>query len=110
MVSVVPDHVVVDRQEVAVVVGVIAIPRIVMHLVPPPVSLLVAVRVDPEIVMVDIRVVDVSVDVDIFEHIVVALVDAESTDLVGCWIRPSVGQPRVSERERVSQLLKTDSS
>ena len=42
MVAVVVHRVVVDRQEVAVVVGVEAISRVVVHLVVPPVSLLVA--------------------------------------------------------------------
>ena len=67
MVHVVVDLVVVDGQEVAVVVRVEAVPRVVVHLVSSPVSLLVAVRVDPEPVVVDVRVVDVAVDVDIVE-------------------------------------------
>ena len=82
MVSVVIDLVVVDRQEVAVVVGVEAVPRVVVHFVPSPVSLLVAVRVDAEVVVVYIRVVDVAVDVYIFKHFVVALVHAKPTDLI----------------------------
>ena len=82
MVPIIVDLVVVDRQEVAVVMGVEAVPRVVVHLVPPPVSLLVAVRVDPEIVVVYVRVVDVAVDVYIFENVVVTLVDAEPTNLV----------------------------
>ena len=82
MISVVVDLVVVDREEVAVVVGVEAIPRVVVHFVPPPVTLLVAVRVNPEIVVVYVRVVDVAVDVYIFENVVVTLVDAEPTNLV----------------------------
>ena len=86
MVSIVVDLVVVDRQEVAVVVGVEAVPRVVVHLVPPPVTLLVAVRVDPEVVVVYVRVVDVAVDVYIIEHLMVTLVDAEPTDLVK-WVQ-----------------------
>ena len=82
MVSVVVDLVVVDGQEVAVVVGVKAVRRIVVHLVPPPVSLLVAVRVDTEVHVVDVRVVDVAVDVDIIEYFGVTLVRAEPADLV----------------------------
>ena len=54
VVSVVVDLVVVDSQEVAVVVGVEAVRRVVVHLVPSPVSSLVAVRVDPEMVVVDV--------------------------------------------------------
>ena len=49
-----------------------------MHIVPYPVSLLVAVRV----VVVDVRVVYVAIDVDIVEHVVVVLVHAEPTDLI----------------------------
>ena len=52
VVHVVVDLVVVDRQEVAVVVGVEPVPGVVVHLVPPPVSLLVAVRVHSETVVV----------------------------------------------------------
>ena len=40
MVAVVVHRVVVDRQEVAVIMGVEAISRVVVHLVVPPVSLL----------------------------------------------------------------------
>ena len=82
VVPVVVDHVVVNRQEIAVVVRVEAVPRVVVHLVPPPVSLLVAVRVDPEVVVVDVRVIDVAVDVDIIEYFGVTLVRAEPADLV----------------------------
>ena len=82
VVPVVVDLVIVDGQEVAVVVGVKAVTRVVVHLVPPPVSLLVAVRVDPEVVVVDVRVIDVAVDVDIIEYFGVTLVRAEPADLV----------------------------
>ena len=73
--------------------GVEAVPRVVVHLVPPPVPLLVAVRVDPEVVVVYVGIVDVAVDVYIFEHLMVTLVDAEPTDLMG---------PRVGRRSRTS--------
>ena len=82
MVPVVVDLVVVDGQEVAVVVGVKPVARVVVHLVSPPVSLLVAVRVDPEVHVVDVRVVDVAVDIDIIEYLGVALVRAEPANLV----------------------------
>ena len=82
VVPVVVDLVVVDGQEVAVVVGVKAVARVVVHLVPPPVSLLVAVRVDPEVQVVDVRVVDVAIDVNIIEYFGVRLVRAEPADLV----------------------------
>ena len=82
MVPIVIDFVVVDRQKVAVVVGVETVPRFVVHLVTPPVSPLVAIRVDPEIVVVYVRIVDVAADVHIFEHFVFILVDAEPADLV----------------------------
>ena len=82
VVSIVVDLVVVDGQEVAVVVGVEAVRRVVVHLVPSPVSLLVAVRVDSEVVVVDVRVVDVSVDVDLIEHFRVTRVRAEPAYLV----------------------------
>ena len=72
VVSVVIDLVVVNGQEVAVVVGVEAVQSVVVHLVAPPVSLLVAVRVDPEVVVVDVRVVDVAVDVDVIENFDIA--------------------------------------
>ena len=81
MVAVIVDLVVVDAQEVAVVVGVKAVRRVVVHLVPPPVALLVAVRVHPEMVVVDVRVVDVSVDVDIVENVDIAKVLAQSSNL-----------------------------
>ena len=81
VVPVVVDRVVVDGQEVAVVVGVKAVARVVVHLVSPPVSLLMAVRVDPEVHVVDVRVVDVAVDVDIIEYFGVTLVRAEPADL-----------------------------
>ena len=97
VVPVVVDHVVVNRQEIAVVVRVEAVPRVVVHLVPPPVSLLVAVRVDPEVVVVYVRIVDVAVDVDIVEHVVVTLVDAKPTDLARWMEGPSVGSRRVEK-------------
>ena len=81
VVTVVVDLVVVDGQEVAVVVGVKAVRRIVVHLVPPPVSLLVAVRVDSEMVVVDVRVVDVAVHIDLVEYFGVTLVFTEPADL-----------------------------
>ena len=83
---VVVDLVVVDGQEVAVVVGVEAVRCVVVHLVPPPVSLLVAVRVDSEVIVVDVGVVDVAVDVDFVEHVWVTQVLAEPSHLLGCMI------------------------
>ena len=81
VVPVVVDRVVVDGQEVAVVVGVKAVARVVVHLVPPPVSLLVAVGVEPKVHVVDVRVVDVAVDVDLVEYFGVTLVFTEPADL-----------------------------
>ena len=81
VVPVIVDRVVVDGQEVAVVVGVKAVPRVVVHLVPPPVSLQVTVRVDSEIVVVDVRVVNVAVDVDLVEQFRVGFVFAKAADL-----------------------------
>ena len=69
MVAVVVDLVVVDGQEVAVVVGVKPVRCVVVHLVSPPVSLLVAVRVHSEMVVVDVRVIDIAVDVDLVEQL-----------------------------------------
>ena len=83
MVPVVVDLVVVDGQEVAVVVGVEAVRRVVVHLVPPPVSLLVAVRVDSKPVVVDVRVVDVTVHIDIFKDLRITQVGAEPSHLGG---------------------------
>ena len=97
MVPVVVDFIVVDRQEVTVVVGVETVPRVVVHLVPPPVSLLVAVCVDPEVIVVDVRIVDVAVDVHIFEHFVVTLVDAEPSDLVRQLMGASGGRSPVAK-------------
>ena len=82
MLHVVVDFVVVDGQEVAVVVRVEAVRGVVVHLVPPPVSLLMPVRVHSEMVVVDVGVVDVAVDVDNVEYFGVALVLAEPADLV----------------------------
>ena len=72
VVSVVVDLVVVDGQEVAVVVGVEAVRCVVVHLVPPPVAQLVAVRVHSEMVVGDVGVVDVAVDVDLVEQLGIA--------------------------------------
>ena len=91
VVPVVVHLVVVDCQEVAVVVGVKAVARVVVHLVPPPVSLLVAVRVDTEVHVVDVRVVDVAVDVDIIEYFGVTLVHAEPANLVRWLTIPADG-------------------
>ena len=82
VVSVVVDLVIVDRHVVAVVVGVEAVPDVVVHLVVPPVPLLVAVRVDPEVEVVNVGVVDVAVDADLFEQLGVAVVLAEPAHLV----------------------------
>ena len=82
MVSVVVDFVVVDGQEVAVVVGVKAVRRVIVHLVPPPVSLLVAVGVDPEVVVVDVRVVNVAVNVDLVKQVYVTQIIAEPSNLM----------------------------
>ena len=54
MVSVVVDLVVVDCQEVTVVMRVEAVDSVVVHLVPSPISVLVAVRVHSEMVVVDV--------------------------------------------------------
>ena len=80
MVPVIVDFIVVDRQDVTVVVGVETVPRVVVHLVPPPISLLVAVCVDPEVIVVNVRIVDVAVH--IVQQFVITLVDAEPTNLV----------------------------
>ena len=82
MVSVVVDFVVVDGQEVAVVVGVKAVRRVIVHLVPPPVSLVVAVGVDPEVVVVDVRVVNVAVNVDLVKQVYVTQIIAEPSNLM----------------------------
>ena len=82
MVPIIVDLVVVDGQKITVIVGVEAVRRIVVHLVPPPVSLLVAVRVDPEMVVVDVRVVNVAVDVDLVEYLGVTEVLAEPSNLL----------------------------
>ena len=82
VVDVVVDLVVVDGQEVAVVVGVEPVRRVVVHLVPSPVSLLVAVRVDSEPVVVDVRIVDVAVHVHLVEHFEIAEVFAQSSHLI----------------------------
>ena len=82
VVPVVVHFVVVDGQEVAVVVGVEAVAGVVVHLVPPPVSLLVPVRVHAEVHVVDVGVVDVAVHVHVVEYFRVAFVRAEPADLV----------------------------
>ena len=63
VVSVVVDFVAVDGQEIVVVVGVKAVRRVVVHLVSSTVTLLVAVRVNSDKIVVDVRVVDVAADV-----------------------------------------------
>ena len=82
MVCVVVHLVVVDGQEVAVVVGVEAVRGVVVHLVPPPVSLLVAVRVHTKVIVVDVRVVDVAVDVNLVEQLGITEVLAEPSNLM----------------------------
>ena len=84
VVLVVVDLVVVDGQVVTVVVGVEAVRRVVVHLVPPPVSLLVAVGVDSEMVVVDVRVVDVAVNINLVENLGIAAVRAIPSHLVSC--------------------------
>ena len=74
MIPVVVDLVVVDGHQIAVVVGVKAVLGVVVHFVPPPVSLLVAVRVDSEVVVVDVRVINVTVDVGITKYVDIAQV------------------------------------
>ena len=54
VVHVVVDLIIVNGQEVTVVVRVEAVHCVVVHLVSSPVPLLVAVRVDPEMVVVDV--------------------------------------------------------
>ena len=81
MISISINFVVVDCQEVTVVVGIKAVRRVVVHLVPPPVSLLVAVRVHSEMVVVDVRVVDVAIDVDLVENVEVTQVFAQPSYL-----------------------------
>ena len=52
-----------------------------MDPVPPPVSPMMTVRVYPEVVVVNFRVVDVAIDVDVVENFGVPLVRAVPTDL-----------------------------
>ena len=82
MLDVVVYLVVVYRQEVAVVVGVKAVRRVVVHLVPPPVALLVPVRIHAEVVVVDVGVVHIAVYIDGVEHLRVAFVLAEPANLI----------------------------
>ena len=92
MVHVVVDLVVVDGQVVTVVVGIEAVRRVVVHLVPPPVSLLVTVRVDSEMVVVDVRVVDVAVNINLVENFGIAAVGAVPSNLaIRCDIAVSEG-------------------
>lgn len=69
-------------QDAADVVGVNAIPQVVAHLCPRPFPLLVDVRVKPEIAVVYVGVLDVTLDIDGVEYVVVALVHAEPTCLM----------------------------
>ena len=102
VVSVVVDGVVVDGQEVAVVVGVEPVRGVVVHLVPPPVSLLMAVRVDPEVVVMDVRVVDVAVDVNLVEQSRITRVHAKSAYLAIGMFCPEYGRFReVKTKERL---------
>ena len=86
VVPVVVDLVVVDGHVVAVVVGVEAVADVVVHLVVPPVSLLVAVRVDPKVEVVDVGIVDVAVHAYLLEQLGVALILAVSPHLVRQWL------------------------
>lgn len=67
VVLIVVNLVVVYGQEVAVVVRVKAVDGVVVHLVSAPVSLLVYIRVDSDVVVLRVRVMDVSVDADVVE-------------------------------------------
>ena len=86
VVPVVVDRVVVDGDVVAVVVRVETVADVVVHLVVPPVSLLVAVRVDSEVEVVDVGVVDVAEHTNFIEQLGVALILAVSSDLVRRWL------------------------
>ena len=70
-----------------------------MHLVCPPVSLPLAACVDPEVFIVCVRIVDVTVDVHIFELFVVTLVDAEPPHRVRHFMGSSAGRRQVSKRD-----------
>lgn len=52
-----------------------------VHDVPTPVSLLVAVRVDREVVVVNLGVVDVTVHVNLIEYLQIGLIFAEASHL-----------------------------
>ena len=86
VVPVVVDRVVVDGDVVAVVVRVEAVADVVVHLVVPPVSLLVAVRVNSEVEVVDVGIVDVAEHTNFIEQLGVALILAVSSDLVRRWL------------------------
>ena len=81
VVPVVVDLVVVDGQVIAVVVGVEAVADVVVHLVVPPVSLLVPVRVDSEVEVVDVGIVDVAEHTNGVEQLGVAFILAVSSNL-----------------------------
>ena len=93
--SVIVDLVVVDRRQVAIVVGVEAVSRVVVHLLPPPVSLLVAVRVDPEVGVVNVRVNTFPTDIDIVQHVVAPLVNTGPADLARRFMGPVRDRPKV---------------
>ena len=97
VVPVVVDLVVADSHDVAVVVGFEAVTRVAVHLVSPPVFLLVAVRAESKVVVVYVQSVDVTKHVDIFENIVVTLVDAKPPDLVRTFMSSIPGRPQVSK-------------
>ena len=61
-----------------------------------------AVRVDPEVVVVDVRVVDVAVDVDIVKQFRVTLIDTVSTDLARGLMGQERGRSHVFGRRKVS--------
>ena len=105
VVSVFVDLVVVDGQVVAVVVGVETVLGVVVHLIPPPVSLLVAVRVDSEVVVVDVGVVDVAVDVHLVEHLRVTSVFAEPSYLATRAIFRGLAQAYWGQHESWTKML-----
>lgn len=103
---VVVDIVVVYGQDVAVVVGVKAVCRVVAHLVSPPDSMQVAVRVHPKVVVLNVRVLDVTVDGTIVEQSRVARAREEHLHLT-IRVVSSVIQAiwRGTEKEEISSSM-----
>lgn len=83
------------------------LPVVGVDLVPPPITLLVAVRVHREVVVVQLRVVDVAVNVDFIEDLRVSLVHAESAHLTNK-TKDEISQADAEPRQEICDTDRTE--